>query len=150
MKNRLPVFITALLLIIAVFSGCNDREYSVENAETGVIEAERDLEIATAEAQAEVRIFRQEMNNQIVENNRNISTIKERILNEEDTTKRSEYEERITDLEKTNQDLKQQLDGYNHTNRENWDDFRDGFSNNIDNLGDSLDDFFTGRTTATN
>lgn len=149
MKNPLLVVITFALLLIVFFTGCNDRPQNVENAETSVIEAERDLEVAKAEANAEVRIYKQEMNNAIVENNRIIANFKEQISNEDGNTKAA-YEEKIAEVEKLNHEMKQKLDNYNHTNRENWDSFKEDFSSNMKNLENSLDDFFTGRKTATN
>lgn len=149
MKNHLFVVVAFALLSIVLLTGCNDRPQNVENAETSVIEAERDLEVAKAEANAEVRIYRQEMNNAIVENNRIIANIKEQISSEDGDTKAA-YKEKIAEVEKLNHELKQKLDNYNHTNRENWNTFRDDFSSNMENLENSLDDFFTGRKTATN
>lgn len=147
-KKLLGVFALAVCFN-AILTGCNDRPQKVENAETPVVEAERDLEVAKAEANAEVRIFRQEMNNAIVENNRTIATIKEQISNEEGEAKTT-YEERIAELVISNHDMKQKLDNYNHTNRENWNSFKEDFSSSMENLKNSLENFFAERKTTTN
>lgn len=149
MKNTLLVVIALTLLPSVILTSCNNRPQKVENTETNIIEAERDLEVAKAEVNAEVRIFRQEMNNAIVKNNRKIADIKEQILNEEGDAK-SAYEKRIVEMVTSNHEMKQKLDNYNHTSRENWISFKTDFSSSMENLENSLEDFFTGRKMVTN
>lgn len=143
-------FITTILISFAfIAQSCDRSSDQMENAETTVIEAERDREIAQSEIEADVRIFREETSNKIRENNLAIAEIKREIQDEEGET-RAEYNERITELERENNDLKRRMDNYSITNRDHWDEFKNDFSSSMDDLGNSLDDFFSRTTTSRN
>lgn len=149
MKKSIIAITTIALLSLFVTISCDRSSDNMERAETSVIEAERDLEIAKSEIEADIRIYRQEIANEIRENNTTIAEIKDKIQNEEAEVKAA-HEVRITELERTNRDLKRQIDNYRVTNRDNWDTFKEEFSSAMDNLGNSLDDFFSRTTTSIN
>ena len=153
MKNLIGILTTVTLIAAFILSGCDrpsDRSDRVEDAEVSVIEAERDLEIATSEVEAEVRIYRAENSDRIMEYNRTIGDIKQRINNETDSEVKARYETKLDGYEETHRELKREMDNYSASGRENWNDFKDSFSNRMDDLGDSLDDFFStsGATTS--
>ena len=125
---------------------CDRSADNMERAQADLIEAERDLDIAQTEVAADVRIYRQETANDIRENNLAIADIKKKIQ-DEDAERRASLEVRIAELERTNSDLKRQIDNYSVTNRDHWDNFKDQFSSDMNDLGNSLDDFFSGSTT---
>ena len=137
------VFIVTIFAIMFAFvaQSCDRSHDSIESAETTVIEAERDLEIAHSEIEAEVRIYREETANDIRENNLAIAGIKEKIQHE-DADVKAANEVRIADLENTNRDLKRQIDNYSISNRDHWNSFKDQFSSDMDDLGSSLNNFF--------
>ena len=145
MKKSL-FLITTMALSFAFFVQSCDRPDQMERAQTDVIEAERDLSQAQTEVEADVRIYRQEVANDIRENNLAIADIKTR-LQDEDAETRAAHQTRIAELERKNNDLKRQMDNYSVTNRDHWENFKDQFSNNMDDLGNSLDDFFSRSTT---
>jgi len=148
MKKSIFVITTLTILSVFVTLACDRASNDMERAETTVIEAERDLEIAQTEIEAEVQIYRQETANDIMENNLAIAKIKEDIKDEDAETKAA-YEVRIADLERTNKDLKRQIDNYSITNRDHWDEFKKDFRSSMDDLGNSLGDFFS-RATSSN
>lgn len=149
MKNLLFGITTIILISLFLTQACDRPSNDIESAETSVIEAERDLEMALSEIEADVRIFRQEIANEIRENNLAIVDIKEKIEDEEAEIKAA-HEVRIAGLERTNTELKRQIDNFRITNRSSWDDFKKQFSNSMDDLGNSLDDFFSDTTTSSN
>lgn len=142
MKNTIITITTITIVFAFTALSCDSSPDRMESAQTSVIEAERDVEIAKTEIESEVRIYRLETANDIRKNNLGIIVIKERIENEEGEAKAT-YERRIADLERTNDNLKRQIDNYRVTNRDHWNDFKQNFSSSMDNLGNSLDDFFT-------
>lgn len=56
MKCSIVIVTTFTLIAAFVFSGCDRQSNKMERAETSVIEANRDLEIAKAKVEAELRI----------------------------------------------------------------------------------------------
>ncbi len=149
MKYSIGILTTITLISALVLSGCDGQSNKVENAETSVIEANRDLEIARSEVEAEYRIYRTENEERMVDNNRTIEDIKERISNETDSEVRARHETRLQEYEVKQRELKREMDNYNVSGRENWNSFKNSFSNRMDDLGDSLDDFFSTRNTPT-
>jgi septal ring factor EnvC (AmiA/AmiB activator) len=149
MKKSIFVFTTITIMFAFVALSCDRSSDKVERAQTSVIEAEKDLSIAKTEIEADARIYRNEMANEIKKNNTAISNIKQKIQNETSET-RAAHEVRIAELERTNNDLKRQIDNYRVTNRDNWNTFKNDFSDSMDNLGNSLDNFFTRTATSRN
>jgi hypothetical protein len=149
MKNPLIGIITITLLSLFLTQACDRASNDVQNAESSVIEAERDLEIAQSEIEADVRIYRQEIANKIRENNIAIADIKEKIQDEEPEIKAA-HEVRIANIERLNSELKREIDNFRVTNRDSWDDFKDQFSDSMDDLGNSLENFFSETTTSRN
>lgn len=147
MNKSILVTTTITIMFALTALSCDSSPDNMERAENSVIEAERDVDIAQSEIESEIRIYRQEIANDIRENNMAIAEIKEKIEDEEGDVKEN-YETRISELESDNNDLKRQIDNYRVSNRDHWVDFKEGFSSNMDDLGNSLDDFFTTTTTS--
>jgi hypothetical protein len=144
--KKSTIVITTITMMFAFTALSCDRTDKMERAQIDVIEAERDLSIAQTEVAADVRIYRQETANDIRENNLAIADIKTKIQ-DEDAETRPAHQERIAELERKNNDLKRQMDNYSVTNRDHWENFKDQFSTNMDDLGKSLDNFFSQSTT---
>ena len=149
MNKSLLVIITLTLFAVFLTHACDRSSSNLENAETSVIEAEKDLEITKSEIEAEVGIYRQEIAKDIRENNVDIADIKRKIQ-DEDAETRAAYDVRIANLESTNNDLKREIDNYSISSRDNWDGFKEDFTNSMDDLGNSLDDFFSRNTSSLN
>jgi hypothetical protein len=149
MKKSILLITTITIMFAFVVQSCDRPDNQMERAQTDLIEAERDLDIAQSEVEADVQIYRQEVANDIRENNLAIADIKSKIL-VEDAERRAALEVRIAEIERNSSDLKRQIDNYRITNRDNWDDFKDQFSKDMNDLGDSLDDFFSRTTVSRN
>ena len=141
--------LTAITLSAAfVLSGCDtDRQSSQSNqmdsADTSVHQSDRNAEVADREVDAEVRVYRAENSDRIMEYNRTISEIKQEINEESDLEERARLERKLEEYETTHRELKREMDNYSPSGRDNWDNFKDSFSDKMDDLGDSLDDFFS-------
>lgn len=148
MKYSIGILTTVTLFAAFVLSGCDSPSNKMEKAETSVIEANRDLEIATSEVEAELEMYRAENADRLIEFNRTISKIKQQIKNESDKEVRDRLETKLDGYEATQRELKREMANYKVSGRENWDVFKDSFSNRMDDLGNSLKDFFSTSSTA--
>lgn len=147
MKYSIGILITVTLIAVFVLSGCDSPSKKMENVETSVIEVNRDLEIAQSKVKAEVRIYRAKNADRIKEFNRTISGIKKKIENESDLEVRESLEKKLDEFETIHRALKREMDNYQASGREHWDEFKDSFSNRMDDLGNSLEDFFSTQNT---
>jgi hypothetical protein len=138
------------LISAFVIQGCDRASNQMERAETSVIEAERDANISMNELHAEIQIYKLEVEKDITENNLSIAGIKREIQNEDLGDARDAYTVRIEELERTNRNLKRQIDNYSHTTKDNWNEFKSEFSSAMDDLENLLDDFFSTPTTSIN
>jgi len=152
MKYSIGIFTTITLIAAFAFSGCDRQSDSMERAETSAIEANRDLEIAKTEVEAEYRIFKTENENQLTRHNRTIEEIKREIDNEPDRDVRAGLETRLEEHKENHRELKRDMENYEVSGRDNWEDFKDSFSDRMDDLGNSLNDFFSssGNISSTN
>jgi hypothetical protein len=149
MKKSTIVITTITMMFAFTALSCDRTADRMERAQTDVIEAERDVTIAQAEIEADAKIYRLKMASEFNENNSAIAMIKERIKSEEPEVKAS-YEVRIRELDRTNGNLKRQIDNYTITNRDHWDSFKEEFTSAMDELGNSLDNFFSRSTSSIN
>jgi hypothetical protein len=148
MKNSFLIIIAMALTSVLVIQGC-DRNSTQQERETSVIETERDIDIARSELQAEIRIYRLEAENEFKENNQNIADIKLEIEKKESNT-RAAHLVRVVELERTNQNMKRQLDNYNYTTQVHWNAFKKDFSSAMNDLESSLNSFFSTTTATSN
>ena len=149
MKKSIYIVTTFAIMFAFIAQSCDRSHDRMESAQTSVIEAERDVDIAKSEIEADVQIYRLEAANDFRENNLAIADINRKIQ-DEDTETREAYEVKIAELERTNRDLKRQIDNYRATSRDHWNEFKSDFSSSMDDLSNSLDDFFPRTTTSLN
>lgn len=152
MKYTVTVLTTVTLIAGFILSGCDSSSDKMESAETSIMEAKRDMEVASSEVQAELSLYRAENADRIKEYNLTISEIKDQIENESDNDTREKLEMRLDELETTHSELKREMNNYKADGKDNWDNFKNSFGNRMDDLGNSLDNFFstTGTTSSTN
>lgn len=141
------ILISIILAASVAVIGCDRPSNKMENAEVSVIEANRDRDIAKAEVDSELRVYRLDASNRMTEYNRKISEIRTELNKETDLKVRSEHEARLRAHEETHRELKREIDNYNASSRDNWDSFQTSFNDRLDDLGDSLNDFFSNRRT---
>lgn len=147
MKYSIGILTTVTLAAVFMLSACDSSSKKVDKAEAAVVEANQDLEIAKSEVEAELRIFRAKNSSRIMEYNRTISEIKQKIENESDMEVRKRLEEKLGEIEASHRALKREMNNYQASGTENWDDFKISFSNRMDDLGNSLEYFFSPKAT---
>lgn len=140
MKYSIPMLAVAMLLMVfAIFSGCESSEKKVDVAQDEVTKAKEDLDAANAEYLADVEAYRKEKADLIAANDSSIVALKLKIANEKKDVK-ADYEKKITELEQKNKDLKVKMDDYNDEGKEKWESFKREFSHDMDELGNALKD----------
>lgn len=142
--------LTTLTLAGAFFlSGCDSSSNRMDTAETSEMNADHNSEMITSEVQEEVRVYRLENSDRFKEFNRTKSEIEQQIENEPDAEVRDSLQAELDRHEETQNELKREMDNYQASGRDNWDEFKDSFSDRMDDLGNSLNDFFSNRNTNT-
>ncbi|MBA3704367.1 MAG: peptidase M23, partial [Bacteroidetes bacterium] len=129
--------VTSVFITGAVFTSCSSPEKKVENAETGVLEANQDLDQANAEYLADVETYRKETAEKIAANNQSIAEFNARIENEKKEAK-ADYKKKIAELEQKNTDMQKRMDDYKVDGKDKWETFKAEFSHDMDQLGDAF------------
>jgi len=149
MKYLIGILTIATLTASFALSGCNSSSEKMDAAELAVIEANRDYEIAKSKVEAELVIYRAKNADRIMEYNRSIAEIKQKINNESDRSVRNSLETKLDGYEETHRQLKREIDNYKASGKESWDAFEDSFSSRMDELGTALENFFASPDTKT-
>lgn len=107
-----------------------------------MIQAKTELTQAIKDSTEEYQNFKMQSELRILQHEKDIAELKLQIAKTNKTTK-SNYEKMIVDLEQKNYLLKENLKTYNEKGKENWEAFKIKFSRNMDDLGNSISNFFT-------
>lgn len=139
---------TGILTIITltaafVLSGCDSSSEEIEEAESSVVEANQEFETAISELEAELQEFRADNQRQIEEYGQTINEIGQKIGNESDSEVKERLETKLDELEETHKELKREMDNYQASGKDDWKVFKDSFSDRMDDLGNSLKNFFS-------
>lgn len=152
-NRKILAALSSLLILILVF-GCNPVKTKAEKAEENVAEAKENvaeakenvaeakenLEAAEEKYAVELIEMRIEAKNKAIENEKSIAEIKTKI-EKGDSTKRAELKKKITELEVTNEQLKQKIAAYQMDKGDDWTQFKANFKKDMDELGRSLKGF---------
>lgn len=140
MKNSIFI-IAAFVVSPLLFTSCDNSSQNQEQVDRALVEASREMGITRSEVTAEIQTFRIKMAGKIMENNRSIADIKRGInRGEADVVKINEA--RIAEYQAENRELKRIIDNYSDLRRSHWDEFKKDFTGNMEDLGDSLRNFF--------
>ncbi len=128
---------SALLLVGAFSMGCSNSSEKLKDAKEDVVEADAELEKAKAEYLEDMKAYRIEAAQRIIENEKSIAEFKARVAKDKKEAK-TEYNEKIADLEAKNTDMKKQLDNYQDDGFEKWKSFKEEFGKDMDSLGNAF------------
>jgi hypothetical protein len=137
----------ALMLLITptLITSCNSPAQKLEAAQENAKDANKDLEKANEAYLAEIEVYRKESADKISANDKSIAAFNARIENEKKEV-REEYKKKITELEQKNTDAKKRLDGYKADGKDNWANFKQEFSHDMDAIGKALKDLTVSNT----
>ena len=139
MKQSIFALAVVTLMTGAALTSCNTPTQKVENAQDNVIEAKKELDQANQEYMADIEKFRKEKSELITANNQRIAEFKGRIENQNEEAK-SDFNQKIAELENKNSDMKKKLDDYKMEGKEKWEIFKTEFNGNMDELGEAFND----------
>lgn len=139
MKKSILALAVFTFITATVVSSCNSPSEKVENAETEVVEANKDLEKANDEYSAEVESYRKDIADKVTANEQSIKEFNARIANEKREAKAA-YQKKIAELEQKNSDMKKKMDDYKQDGKENWEKFKTEFNRDMDELGKAFKD----------
>ncbi|MEO8233388.1 MAG: hypothetical protein ABI638_13975 [Ignavibacteriota bacterium] len=137
---KIKYFILAGLLLItgSFFSGCDNRD----NAKDNVEKANQDMIDAQVQFEKEWQQFKSDAELRINSNQKNIDDFKEAMKNTS-TRFKAKYENQVLTLEQKNIELKKKLNDFKYERKENWEEFRKAFNNDMDSVGNNLNDIFS-------
>jgi cell shape-determining protein MreC len=140
MKNSNFTFAVLMLLVVfAIFSGCESSSKKVDNAQNDVTKANEALDEANAEYLADIEVYRKEKTDLIAFNDSSIVALKSKIAKEKKEVK-ADYEKKIAELEQKNRDLKTKMGEYKDEGKERWESFKREFNHDMEELGIALKD----------
>lgn len=139
MKHK--YFILTVIIIIAgsLFVGCNNNRE--EDTAESVKQANEDLNDAKIQYENEWEQFKSNVEAAINANEKRIEDLKKEMKSTSDEFK-AKFENKILSLEQKNIELKKKLNEYKYDGEEDWQEFKQEFSNDIDSLENSLNEIF--------
>jgi vacuolar-type H+-ATPase subunit H len=132
MKTKKIIIAVIGCMAGAVLTSCQSKEEKVHDAQENVIEAKQDL----SEAQRE---YREEQDKRLRENEKSIEEYRLKI-NDQKEADRAAYQSRIDDLERRNKDMRVKLDTYNDPDESKWENFKNEFNHDMEELGNAFRD----------
>jgi hypothetical protein len=140
MKKLIFTITASILLTGAIFTSCNTAAEKVENAKDKSVKADEDFNIANEEYLADVENFKKETTVKIDTNKQMIADFNLKIASAKKDA-RAYYVEQITILEQKNIAMKEKLDAYKVSGKDNWETFKTEFSSDMDELGEAFKNF---------
>lgn len=138
MKNKSFIISAMVLFALLLLWGCKDNQESVSedamNANQEMVDSQIQYEDEWAEFKNNVELA-------IKTNEERIEELKEQMkkMNSEFQTK---YDNKILTLEQKNIELKKKLNEYKYEGKENWEQFKQSFDDDINSLQKSLNEIF--------
>jgi len=145
MKKRNVIFATIAFAVMSIFVGCGTSADKTAAAEKEVAEAKENLADAKRDAILDRKVeakewqdFQDESSDKITSNNIKIAELKRRML-QSGQLENAVLRERIINLEMKNTELRKRMETYD-ASQNDWASFKREFSNDMDELGESLED----------
>ncbi len=140
MKKLIFTLTATILLTGAIFTSCNTAAEKVENAKEKSIKADEDFNTAKEEYLADVENFRIETAAKIEANKQMIADFNLKIVSAKKDA-RAYYVEQIAVLEQKNIAMKEKLDAYEVSGKDNWETFKTEFNKDMNDLGEAFKNF---------
>lgn len=138
MKRTITTIFMAALFAGLVITSCKSPSEKIKDAKENLSQANDKLDKAIADS---IESERKQLAMEISKNEITIVQIREKIA-KENSLKKAKYEEFLGELEKRNNELKQELIDYKVTKAEDWYKFKTEFKSDVDKLGDAFANFF--------
>jgi hypothetical protein len=139
MKNKNFILLAIVLIIGLLLISC---EKSRENAEEKVKQANQDMLDAQAQFEKDWMQFKSDAEVKISANEKKIDEFKVAMKTTSKKFK-AKYENTILTLEQKNIELQKKLNNYQYEGKENWVKFKQEFNNDMDSVGNVINDIFS-------
>ncbi len=148
MKKSVLIAAAVSIFAGAIIFGCDNSSEDVKDAredvqatKEDVLDAKKDLEQAIKDSTEDFHRFQRLSQERISNYEKNIAELKLRISAEKKANK-TKYEKMIADLELKTAELKEDLQEYKEDGKDNWTEFKIKFNRNMDDIGNSITNFF--------
>lgn len=138
MKIKYSILAVILLIAGLPFTGCNNRD----NAKDNVEQADQDMNDAQIQFEKNWQQFKSDAEVRINNNQQKIDDFKT-AMKTTSTKFKAKYENEVLTLEQKNIGLKKKLNDFKYERKENWEEFKTSFNNDMDMVGNSLNDIFS-------
>ncbi len=134
------------LVSMSMFLGCSQTsEQKLADAKANAADLKQDVKAAVADQteaakQVEWLSFKSNAELKIIANDKAIADYKVSMTGT-NGKRRSNYDKKIDALELKNKELKAKLEKYPETGKSTWEQFKNEFSHDMDELGSALKDF---------
>jgi hypothetical protein len=146
MKTSIITLAITLITAGTMLTGCLKSDKNIENAQNKVQDAENNVAQAKHELNQaindSIQEFKKAAQDKIILYEKNIAEFKIKLENDKKAGK-AKYEKKLTELEQKNSDMKKKLVEYKEEGKEAWESFRTTFSHDMDELGNSISNFFS-------
>ena len=138
MKNKHFILAAILLIAGSLLTGCDKNR---ETAKEKVKQADQEMVEAQAQYEKEWQQFKSDTELKINTNKKNIDDLKTAM---ETTSKKfkAEYGNEVLTLEQKNIELQKKLNDYKYEGKDNWEQFKQEFNNDVDSVGDAIKSLF--------
>jgi len=133
MKIKIIALAASTFLISAILNSCNAPTEKIDFVQNNYIESNKDLGINKDEYLVDVAIYRIETADKIAAYEKNLVDLKARIAMEKNDNK-TEYDNKIAELENKDTDMKMKMINYKIDGKENWEIFNKQFKYDMDEL----------------
>lgn len=141
MKKSIVALAISTLIGGSMLTSCQSSALKVENAQENVQDAADDLVDAKEELNEalndSIQLFKKIAAKKIQLHEKSLADFKARIKKDK-LANRTQYEQRLVELEQKNTDLKKTLDEYKAESRENWMTFKLKITNDINAVGETI------------
>lgn len=142
-KIFLKITCIGFISMFALTSCGNTSEEKIEDAQEDVADAEQELREAETQLKIDYDNYKLETEKELLENEQRIEELRLEIKKEKVAATRAKREKELEELESRNETLRQKFQNFKYNAREDWETFKIDFNNEMQELNQSIKDFFT-------
>ena len=139
MKTKYLILAGSLLIAGLFYTGCTDNR---DNAKDNVEQANQDMIDAQVQFEKDWQQFKSNAELRINSNQQQIDDFKV-AMRSTSTRFKAKYENEVLTLEQKNIELKKKLNDFKYERKENWEEFKTTFNNDMDVVGNALNVIFS-------
>lgn len=143
MNKYTTILISAAFTACIIGSSCKSSDEKIKDSREDVTEAQKDLDESNARLNQalydSIQEFRTESDLIITTRENDIAELKQKLAKDRRANK-AQYALEVAKLEKKNNDMKRRLAEFRGEGAQQWKDFKDEFSHDMNELGQAIND----------